>query len=57
MIILIDDAFCELDKDRVNKIIPVLKNRGQMFITSTTPDINYAENMERMNIVNGAVCA
>ena len=33
-ILLIDDAFAELDKDKTNNIFPLIQNRGQLFITT-----------------------
>lgn len=37
-IILIDDAFAELDKERGKSIFPLIQDRGQLFITTHSKD-------------------
>jgi DNA replication and repair protein RecF len=40
-IILVDDAFAELDKTRTEQICSILRNRGQLFITALTHSKSY----------------
>ncbi|MBD3390389.1 MAG: DNA replication and repair protein RecF [Chitinivibrionales bacterium] len=56
-LVLVDDAFCELDADRVSRIYPMIKGTGQLFITSTSPDLPHANGLARMAVAGGAVRA
>jgi DNA replication and repair protein RecF len=54
-IILIDDAFAELDRDKGNNIFPLIRNRGQLFITTHAKDDVLFQELPCFTITNNAV--
>lgn len=54
-IILIDDAFAELDKGKGGNIFPLIQNRGQLFITTHSKDEALFKELPRFSINNSKV--
>ena len=54
-IILIDDAFAELDKDKTNNIFPLIQNRGQLFITTHSKEETLFKERPCFSIKNNTV--
>jgi DNA replication and repair protein RecF len=50
LILLVDDALCELDEQRASRVYPLIRNKGQIFITSTSSNISYAEELETIEL-------
>ncbi len=45
MIILVDDAFSELDADRTSRVYPLIRNKGQVFLTSVSKKVPYKHEL------------
>lgn len=56
-IILIDDAFAELDKEKGNNIFPLIHDRGQLFITTHTKDNVLFKELPCFSITDNSVVA
>ena len=50
-IVILDDVFSELDKERQNQIMQLFKENKQIFITTTTIDSIYETLLENSNII------
>ena len=52
VIIILDDVFSELDKNRQNKLIQTLKNKCQVFITTTSINEINDDLIKESRIIN-----
>ena len=52
VIIILDDVFSELDKHRQNKLIQMLKNKCQVFITTTSINEINDDLIKESKIIN-----
>ena len=50
IIILVDDAFSELDEEKSSKIYSLIKGQGQILITSLSENLEYDKDYEIYNI-------
>jgi len=57
LLILVDDAFCELDTGRVSRIYPLIQDKGQLFVTSTSWHHLLTNGLPRFRVANGGVGA
>jgi DNA replication and repair protein RecF len=57
VLLLIDDAFCELDGERTARIFSILENKGQIFLTSTSPSVPYESGLQGFEVRNGTCVA
>ncbi len=55
MIILVDDAFSELDTDRSSRVYPLIRNKGQVFLTSISKSVPYTHNLPTYEVGNNTV--
>jgi DNA replication and repair protein RecF len=55
MIFLIDDAFSELDTDRTSRVLPLLENKGQIFLAVPEFKKNLLKDFLRFQVCNGTV--
>jgi DNA replication and repair protein RecF len=55
-ILLLDDIFSELDQDRKLKLIEMIKEKGQTFITSTESELFENQTAQLISIDNGKIC-
>jgi DNA replication and repair protein RecF len=55
MLFLIDDAFSELDSDRTSRVLPLLENKGQIFLAVPELKKELLKNYSRFAVVNGTI--
>jgi len=55
MIFLIDDAFSELDSERTSRVLPLLENRGQIFLAVPELKNDLLKDLVRFRVCNGSI--
>jgi DNA replication and repair protein RecF len=55
MLFLIDDAFSELDSDRTSRVLPLLENKGQIFLAVPELKKELLKDFSRFVVVNGTI--
>lgn len=55
MLFLIDDAFSELDSDRTSRVLPLLENKGQIFLAVPELRKELLKDFSRFVVVNGTI--
>jgi DNA replication and repair protein RecF len=55
MLFLIDDAFSELDSDRTSRVLPLLENKGQIFLAVPELRKDLLKDFSRFVVVNGTI--
>ncbi len=56
-IILVDDAFADLDERRTAKIEELIVGRGQLFVTALTRSSRFAATMPSYQLAGGTISA
>ncbi|MBD3421273.1 MAG: DNA replication and repair protein RecF [Chitinivibrionales bacterium] len=57
MIFLVDDAFSELDDGRIARILPLIENRGQLFISTPAKAVPITKKLSQITVDQGCVTA
>ena len=55
MIFLIDDALSELDQDRTSRVLPLIENKGQVFIATPVLNSPMKKTLLRCKVKDGTV--
>jgi DNA replication and repair protein RecF len=55
MLFLVDDAFSELDEQRMRRILPLLQDRGQVIMTTPLHDLPLPLDVPRFSVEGGTV--
>jgi DNA replication and repair protein RecF len=55
MIFLIDDALSELDQDRTSRVLPLIENKGQVFIATPVFNSSIKKSLLRCKVKDGTV--
>jgi DNA replication and repair protein RecF len=55
MLFLIDDAFSELDSERTSRVLPLLENKGQIFLAVPELRKDLLKDFSRFIVINGTI--